>query len=48
MALFKQESDTFKIFLGWYGRCGETPSDEKYSLRDHVRLEGYTKHPSSD
>lgn len=43
MALFKQESDTFKIFLGWYGRCGETPSDEKYSLRDHPEIRGVYK-----
>lgn len=43
MALFKQESDTYKIFLGWYGRCGETPSDERYSLREHSEIRAVYK-----
>lgn len=43
MALFKQESDTYKIFLGWYGRCGETPPDGKYSLRSHSEIRAVYK-----
>lgn len=43
MAIFKQSSETYKIFLGWYGECGETPSDGKYSLRNHSEIRAVYK-----
>jgi M6 family metalloprotease-like protein len=38
MAILKQKENDFSLYMGWYGKCGETDCNQEYDLKSETKI----------